>query len=167
MVYLPFVHGADENTMKKMNMPIIFFVAACMSIGTVAGSLGLGTAIADTCQELLHGSSSPFAIMSIVFAIVFGLNFLMTPMAIMALIIDPILLLATNMGFSPIPFAYAVNACSEAILLPYEYVPYLIVYGFGMITMKDFLKINILRSVIFFAGFLLILIPYWMLIGLL
>ena len=105
--------------------------------------------------------------MSIVFAIVFGLNFLMTPMAIMALIIDPILLLATNMGFSPIPFAYAVNACSEAILLPYEYVPYLIVYGFGMITMKDFLKINILRSVIFFAGFLLILIPYWMLIGLL
>ena len=43
----------------------------------------------------------------------------------------------------------------------------MIVYGFGMITMKDFLKINILRSVIFFAGFLLILIPYWMLIGLL
>lgn len=167
IVYLPFVNGADENTMKKMNMPIIFFVAACMSIGTVAGSLGLGTAIADTCEQLLHGSSSPFAIMSIVFAIVFGLNFLMTPMAIMALLTDPILLLATNMGFSPIPFAYAINACSEAILLPYEYVPYLIVYGFGMISMKDFIKVNILRSVLFFAGFLLILLPYWMLIGLL
>ena len=71
------------------------------------------------------------------------------------------------MGLSPIPFAYAVNACSEAILLPYEYVPYLIVYGFGMISMKDFIKVNILRSVLFFGGFLLILIPYWMLIGLL
>lgn len=167
IVYLPFIKGADENTMKKMNLPIIFFVAACMSIGTVASSLGLGTAIAELCQQLLRGSSSPFAIMGIVFAIVFGLNFLMTPMAIFALIIDPILLLATNMGFSAIPFAYAVNACSEAILLPYEYVPYLIVYSFGMISMTDFIKVNILRSILFFAGFLLLLVPYWMLIGLL
>ena len=167
IVYLPFVNGADENTMKKMNLPIIFFIAACMSIGTVAGSLGLGTAIADTCQQLLHGSTNPFAITGIIFFLVFGLNFLMTPMAIFALLIEPILLLVTTMGLSPIPFAYAVNACSEAILLPYEYVPYLIVYGFGMISMKDFIKVNILRSVLFFGGFLLILIPYWMLIGLL
>lgn len=91
----------------------------------------------------------------------------MTPMAIFALLIEPILILATDMGYSVVPFAYAINACSEAILLPYEYVPYLIVYSFGMISMKDFIKVNILRSALFFGGFLLILVPYWMLIGLL
>ena len=66
-----------------------------------------------------------------------------------------------------VPFAYAVNACSEAIIFPYEYVPYLVVYAFGMISMKDFIKYNIMRSAIFFVGFLLVLVPYWMLIGLL
>ena len=62
---------------------------------------------------------------------------------------------------------YAINACSEAIILPYEYVPYLIVYSFGMISMKDFFKINVLRSVVILGSFLFILVPYWTLIGLL
>ena len=105
--------------------------------------------------------------MAIIFAIVFLLNFAMTPLAIFALITSPMLALAVSLGYSPIPFAYAVNACAEAILLPYEYVPYLIIFSFGMISMKDFIKVNILRSVLFFGGFLLVLVPYWMLIGLL
>jgi len=70
------------------------------------------------------------------------------------------------LGLSPIPFAYAVSASTEAIIFPYEYVPYLIVFGFGMMSMKDFIKINILRSVVFFGGYLLLLVPYWLLIGL-
>ncbi len=167
IVFLPFLNGADTNTLQKMNFQIIFFVAACMSIGTVASSLGFGSAIASLCAQLLNGSTSPFAISGIIFSVVFLLNFLMTPMAIFALIIEPILILVTDMGYSAIPFAYAINACSEAILLPYEYVPYLIVYSFGMISMKDFIKVNIIRSVIFFSGFLILLVPYWMLIGLL
>ena len=166
IVYLPFVKGADENTMKKMNFPVIFFTAACMSIGTVASSLGFGTVLAEGCINLLHGSTSPFAIMSIVFSTVFILNFLMTPLAIFSLITEPLFIMATDLGYSVIPFAYAIQACAEAIILPYEYIPYLIVYGFGMISMKDFIKVNILRSILFFAGFLIILVPYWMLIGL-
>lgn len=167
MVYLPFVNGADSSVVKEVNYSVILFVAACMGIGTVASHLGLGVALMEVCGSLLHGSTSPMALMAIVFTIVFGLNFLMTPAAIIALIIEPIILLATSMGYSAVPFAYAVNACSEAIIFPYEYVPYLVVYAFGMISMKDFIKYNIMRSAIFFVGFLLVLVPYWMLIGLL
>lgn len=167
MVYLPFLDGADANTMKKMNMPIIFFVAACMSIGVVAADLGLGTPLIATCQSLLDGSTSPVAIVSIVFGVTFLLNFVMTPMAIMALLGAPLFELVTSMGFSPIPFAYTINACVEAILLPYEYVPYLLIYSFGMISMKDFIKVNVLRSILFFLGIIGLLVPYWMLIGLL
>lgn len=167
MVYLPFVNGADSDAVKDVNYSVILFVAACMGIGTVASSLGLGVALMDVCGTLLHGSTNPIALMGIVFTIVFGLNFLMTPAAIIALIIEPIILLATSMGYSAVPFAYAVNACSEAIIFPYEYVPYLVVYAFGMISMKDFIKYNIMRSIIFFIGFLVVLVPYWMLIGLL
>lgn len=167
MVYLPGLDGADAQTVKKVNFSVIFFCAACMSIGTIANSLGLGDAIASACQTVLGGSSNPFLIMLLVFLIVFALNFLMTPMAIFALITVPILSLVTSMGLPAVPFAYAINACTEAIIFPYEYVPYLIVFSFGMISMKDFIKANIVRSVLFFTGFLVVLVPYWMLIGLL
>lgn len=167
IVLIPGLDGADTDTLKKVNYSIVFFVAACMGIGTVASSLGLGTVIANLCETLLLGNTSPFMIMGLVFIIVFVLNFLMTPAAIFAMMTVPVLTLATNLGYSPIPFAYAINACSEAILLPYEYVPYLIVFSFGMISMKDFIKANIMRSIVFFTGFLVLLVPYWMIIGLL
>ncbi len=166
MVYLPFLNGADANTVRKINLEVVFFVTACMAIGTVATSLGIGVALAGVVESFLNGSTSAFAIMSIVFAIVFILNFLMTPLAIFSLITDPILMMVTQMGYSPIPFTYAISACSEAIIFPYEYVPYLIVYGFGMIRMNDFIKYNIIRSILVFGGILFVLVPYWYLIGL-
>jgi di/tricarboxylate transporter len=167
LVYLPFINGADEQTAARMNWQMVFFIASCMSIGTVASSLGLGTVIADTCKVLLQGSSSPYAILFIIFAIVFVLNFIMTPLAIYSLISAPILMLVTQLGLEPAAFAYAISACSEAIILPYEYVPYLIVYAFGMISMKDFIKWNIFRSIVFFGGIFVVLVPYWYLIGVL
>lgn len=167
IVYLPFIDGADASTANNINFSIILFVASCMGIGTVASELGLGNALMKGFETLLRGNSSAIMLMALVFIIVFGLNFLMTPAAIMALIAVPVIQLATNLGYSPIPFAYAINACSEAIIFPYEYVPYLVVYSFGMIKMKDFIKVNILRSLLFYAGFLFLLVPYWHLIGLL
>lgn len=86
IVYLPFVDGADYDTLKSVQWDMPFFVMACMGIGTVAGSLGVGEAIATVCTDLLGSSTSVFAVLSIVFFIVFGLNFLMTPLAIIALI---------------------------------------------------------------------------------
>ena len=167
IVFLPGLDGADANTFKKYNYSTIFFVAACMSIGNVASSLGLGQVLADASKSLLGGSTSPFLVVAIIFVIAFALNFLMTPMAIMALIAGPLCILATEMGYSPIAFMYALNCSIEAILLPYEYVPYLVVFGFGMISMKDFIKFSAVRSIIFLAGMLIILVPYWLLIGLL
>lgn len=166
LVYLPFLDGADVDTLKKMNVGVIFFVASCMAIGMVASSFGLGETIMTMFTTLLNGSTSPWTILTLLFSIVFGLNFLMTPAAIWSLLTEPMCMLATSIGLSPVPFVYAINLCSEAIILPYEYVPYLIIYSFGMMTPTDFLKTNILRSLIVLVGFLGIIIPYWMLIGL-
>jgi len=166
IVFIPGLDGADKNTMKKFNYSMIFFVMSCMAIGTVGGKLGLGAVLADVCTALLGGSTSPFLIVALIILIVFLLNFLMTPVAIFALIIGPVCLLATNLGMNPVGFAYAVNVCTEAIIFPYEFVPYLIVYGFGMITMNDFIKANIIRSAIFFVGVLAIMVPFWTLLGL-
>lgn len=167
LVYLPGIKAASRDSLKSVNFTMLFFMASCMGIGTIATHLGLGDALMEVCLDVLNGNTSVFAIMGIVFAIVFILNYFMTPLAIFSLLTGPMLGLAVSLGYNPIPFAYAINGCAEAILLPYEYVPYLIIYSFGMISMKDFIKVNIVRSIIFFAGFLLILVPYWMLVGLL
>lgn len=76
MVYLPFLDGADTKTIKSVNLEMLCFVMACMSIGTVASSLGIGTALASLVERLLNGSTSAFAIVGIVLQIVFCFEFL-------------------------------------------------------------------------------------------
>lgn len=166
MVCLPGINGADEKTVRKVNMEIVFFVMACMSIGTVGTSLGLDAVLSQLLSVVMQGSSNPFIIIGLIFIVAFLLNFLMTPLAIFALSAVPICAMVTELGLEPTPFVYALNACVEAILLPYEYVPYLIVFSFGMISMQDFIKYNIIRSVLVFAGIEILLIPYWMILGL-
>lgn len=166
MVFLPFLDGADSDTLKLVNWQMIFFVAGCMAIGTVATSLGIGNILAGFCIGAFSSLDNVFAIFGAVFGMVFGLNFLMTPLAIWSLLAQPVLQAAASLGYNPVPFVYALISCSEAIILPYEYVPYLLFYGFGIIKMGDFVKLNIMRSLVFFGGYLVILIPYWYLIGL-
>ena len=62
-----------------------------MAIGSVAGALGLGKVMGEICISLLGGSNSIFVLFGSVFGAVFGLNFLMTPMAIFVLITEPML----------------------------------------------------------------------------
>ena len=166
-LFLPFINGATQQTVEKVNFEMLFFVAACMAIGTVATQLGLAEELANLCMTLLHGNDNIIVVLTVVFAVVFILNFLMTPMAIWSILTVPLLSIAVNMGYNPLPFAYAVNAVAEAILLPYEYVPYLVIYGFGLMKFKDFLVFNAIRSVLVLAGVVLVLTGYWHIIGLL
>ncbi len=168
LVFIPGLDGADEDTLKKYSWSTIFFVAACMSIGTVAASLGVGQVISEVSKDIImNAGGSMVAVIVLIFAITFVLNFLMTPMAIMALITAPMCALAVELGFDPLAFLYAINNSIEAILLPYEYVPYLIVFGFGMMNMADFIKFSVMRCAIFLLGMIVLLIPYWTLIGIL
>lgn len=166
LLYLPGINGATEETLDKMNWKTLFFIASCMAIGTVATQLGLAEVLSELCLTLLNGNTNSMAIMAVVFAIVFLLNFLMTPMAIWSLLTVPLLSMAVNLGYNPVPFAYAVNACAEAILLPYEYVPYLVIYGFGLMRFKDFFVFNLVRSILVLGGIVVIMTGYWHLIGL-
>ena len=165
-LYLPCLNGAVDKTVDKTNFKTLFFIASCMAIGTVATSLGLAEVLSNVCVSLLNGNNNSMVIMAVVFGIVFLMNFLMTPMAIWSLLTVPLLSMAVNLGYSPLPFAYAINACAEAILLPYEYVPYLVIYGFGLMKFKDFLVFNAIRSVLVLGGIVVIMTGYWHLIGL-
>ena len=164
--FFPLIQCADKETMKYMNWDMVFFMSGCMAIGSVAASLGFSTIMSNLLGSLFSSGSITMTF-AILFLIIFLMNFLMTPMAIWALITAPVMQIAIDLGLNQLPFMYSLLSFTEAIILPYEYAPYLIVYAFGMIKMGDFVKLNALRCVIYFAGFLFILIPYWKLIGLL
>lgn len=168
LLFLPFVDGADQEIFQKINWSMFFLFTGFIAIGTVANNLGIGQILSRLCLDIVNQfGNHVITVFILIFAVVFVLNFLMTPTAIFALISEPMCIVAKTLGYSVIPFLLATNACSEAILLPYEYIPYLLVFSFGMISMKDFIKTNLLRSVVFFGCFLIIVIPYWILIGLL
>ncbi len=168
LLFLPYVDGADKAVFNKINWSMFFLFTGFIAIGTVASNLGIGQVLSTLCLNIVSSfGNNVITVFVLIFAVVFVLNFLMTPTAIFALISEPMCIVAQTLGYSVVPFLLATNACSEAILLPYEYIPYLIVFSFGMMNMKDFIKTNALRSVIFFGCFLVLLVPYWMLIGLL
>ena len=167
LLFFPGIDGADNKTIDKTNFKMVFFVGSCMAIGTVAASLGLADILFNACLDLINGSNNVMVIIAMVFAIVFLLNFLLTPLAIFSILTIPLLTVATNLGLNPVPFAYTVNACAEAILLPYEYMPYLVIYGFGLMKFKDFFVFNLIKSIIILFGVIFIMTGYWNLIGLL
>ena len=145
---------------------MIFFIAACMCIGTVATGLGFGQVIAGICAPIFQSTGNNiFVIMGVLFLIVFVLNFLMTPMAIWALITAPLVSIGVAMGLNPEVFIYGLMHSAELIIFPYEYVPFLTVYAYGMVSMGDFIKTSIIRCIIYGVGFFAILLPYWMMIG--
>ena len=162
---IPFLYCANQSTFKYMNWDMVFFVAGCMAIGTVASTLGFAQILASL-MSAIFSSGGVFTTFGAVFAIIFVMNFLMTPMAIWALLTAPLMQVAIDLGMNQLPFLYCLIGCAEAIVLPYEYVPYLTVYAFGMITMGDFVKMSIVRCLIYILSFLFVLIPFWMLIGL-
>ena len=168
LFFFPGINSSPKETLRHISFDMIFFIGACMSIGTVAAYLGFGQLISDYCLPLFaKTNNNTFAIFGVLFAIIFVLNFLMTPMAIWALVTTPLVNIGISLGMDPTAFIYALMHSAEAIILPYEYVPYLCVYAYGMLSMKDFAKMSAVRCVLYFAGFMLVLLPYWMLIGLL
>ena len=56
------------------------------------------------------------------------------------------------------------HACDQ-VILPYEYAQYLIYFSFGLIPLKDFMKLQGVKMIVSFFFVLLILLPFWRVIG--
>lgn len=164
--FLPGIDIGTENNIKNVNYPMFFFVVACLGIGSVATQLEFGALVSSTLTPMLTGLGQNAALAVIwLFGVI--ANFLLTPIAILAGFTAPITQLALDLGIKPLGAIYVLFNTLDQIVLPYEYVNYLMFFSFGVMTMKDFFKI-MSTKLIFGAVFLaIILIPYWNLIGVL
>lgn len=164
---LYFVPGIDigtAQTIKKIDFSVIFFAASCLGIGIGGNYLGLGKLIVTYLAPLISSVGATGAAYIIM---IFGvaINFVLTPTAMMAALPASIAALAQGLGVTPLSLIYPFKLSCDMIILPYEYIPYLIFFTYGMMTMKDFIKFSCTKIVINFIFLGLIMVPWWRLLG--
>ncbi len=166
LLYLPGVRVGRKEDFGSINMGTLIFVASCMGIGTVANVVGAGQYISDMITPVLSGTGDyGFTLLGYVFG--FLINFILTPLAAMTTMSAPLAQIATDMGVNPYPVIYSLVIGLDNLLLPYESALHLAAFSFGGMYLKDFAKVMGFKAVLTLVCWAALMIPYWMLIGLL
>lgn len=163
--YLPGIDVAEDKDLKSVNMPMIILMTGAMTIGAVSMATGTGAFIGRILTVYLKGSSFTIVSMSWVIGVI--VNFLLTPLAAASALTQPLVEVAIENGISPtvILNSYAVGL--EQIIFPYEYVLPLMMFSYGVMSLKEFVKIYILKMILSIIFLLVICVPYWGILGLL
>ena len=164
LAYLPGIKVCDDRDMNNTNFGMVFFTAACMSIGTVGTALGIGQIVSEIAVPILTGNSISFVFFFIYILFVL-LNFVMTPIAIAAAFSMPFAQICISLGINPEAFFLFETVTIDQIFLPYEYVMYLVVFSFGAMQLKDFVQLMTMKFIVATFYIFLLLIPFWRLIG--
>jgi len=165
LAYLPGIAIGKEQDIKELNFSIIFFVTACMAMGQVANYHGMGTMLSTAFMPLVDNTGPTTTIM-LVYGLVFLVNIMLTPLAIMASLTAPLAQVALDLGINPLVIYYTIYQAIDQVLFPYQYTLYLIFFTYGLVRMSDFIKIFAIKMVFHIIFMVAILIPWWKLIGL-
>ncbi|MDO4281144.1 MAG: hypothetical protein Q4C56_05885 [Peptococcaceae bacterium] len=167
LFFLPGVDVATkEKSLDTVNVGFIVFIASCMGIGAVGGAVGIGQAISVYVTPLLSGVPKPvFLFLCIIFGII--MNILMTPSAMQGMFPGPLAALGTGLGiaYPALPFM-AMFFANDMVFFPYENAYLLVLFGFGVMSMKDFMKYNVIKMGITLVLFWILVLPYWYILGL-
>ncbi len=161
--FLPGIHLATEEDLK-INYGMVIFVVATMSIGVVSNVVGAGTYLAELFYPFVAQTGSVVFIGAI-WIVAFLVNFLLTPLAGISTLVGPLAHIGEMVGINPYVVIFAFMQGMDQVLLPYENVMMLLFMGFGMLSMPDFVKYFGIRAILNFLFVLLILVPYWHLLG--
>ena len=165
VMFIPGISVATEESIKGVKFPVIFFAVACMSIGFVAGGLGIGPLITQAVTPLIQGLSNHWLFAGAAALLGTLLNFLLTPLAMMGVGTAPLVEIASSMGIDPLLGLYAFYLSCNLVFLPYESTAFLVFYSFGTVKLKHFAQICAAKFVFFMLWMLVVMIPYWNLIG--
>ncbi len=166
LMFIPGIKVADSNVITKVNWSVIFFIAACLSIGQVAMYLNLGQIMSDVLTPMLDNMGMVPSLLLIYFTGTLA-NLILTPAAMVTTLTAPLAQIAMDLGISHWPYLMTLIYSTDSVFLPHEIGFLLIFYGFGLMSMKDFVTLNLFKIAVFLVLFVVLQIPYWYLIGLL
>lgn len=167
LLFVPGIQVGNKDDIKQVNFAFPIFIVACLAIGNVANALGVGQLLADLIVPVLD-SSNVFLYLLAIAVFCFLLNFVMTPMAVFSSLLVPLTIVTMSLpNFHDVfPLLNAILIGVGNLLLPHATTNSLILYSFGVMPMKDFLKGFGIKAVLSFA-WLFVAVLYWKAIGLL
>lgn len=165
-VFLPGVNLANGDTLKKVNFGVVFFTVACIAIGNVGNALGVGELI-NTLVNPLLGNVSKAGFIGGVWGISTVSNFLLTPVAVSTALGVPLMQIGASLGVDPVATLFTIMMNTSNVFMPHENTAYLLFFAFGLMMMKDFIKYNAIRMIGHLIFMMVIIVPYWYLIGIL
>lgn len=165
LLFIPHIGVGSPADIEKVNIGTIIFFVSCMAIGSVGGAVGIGELLAKISVPLLEGKSI-YVFSALIWIIGVICNFFMTPLALMTIMGGPFGAIAANLDISGYPVAYLLSFAGNNLLFPYENTLFLICFTFGMVKMKDFIKIGFIKMLVCLAYTLIIGVTYWNILGL-
>lgn len=165
--FFPGINIASKNCLVKIKefFGTFAFAGACISIGQVATALGLGALIAQLSMPIL----APLGKTGLTFGVlILGAiaNLLLTPAAMCSLLSPALASIYQTLGYEPMTSILTVIYSLDMIFLPHEVTAYLVLFGFGMMNMKQFVAFFGGKSLFTLLMFGIIQIPWWHLLGL-
>ena len=167
LLFFPACKIAGMKDFKRVDMGFPMLVASCMAIGNVATAVGAGAAISNFIIPFLQTANSSFLFVITTWTSGVLANLLMTPMALYTLIAPVMGPIAEAFGYSPKIVAYLLYHTGNQVFFPYENNTILMMYGFGMMNMRQFCKGAIAKMILDLFFVCTIGFGYWKLIGLL
>ena len=164
LYFIPKVGILTKEDFDLTDAKVLFVVAGAITVGNVAGSIGLVDMMVEHLGPVL--SSSPFVMTFGTFIIGSVVNFILTPISIVFTLTEPLTRIAMEGGINTLPVMYALNFATDIYIFPYEFAVFLVCFSFGLIHYKHLIKVMIWRVICGFGIFLLICVPLWKVCGL-
>lgn len=166
LFFMPGINIGTKRAIRDINYQMVFFMVACISIGSVSSAIGLGKIVSQVLAPILQ-PIGPRMIVVVVWFLGIILNALMTPIAVIGAFSAPVAQLALDLGLNPTGVMYALVNSMDMVVMPYESVPYLVAFSFGYISMPRFIKFSLLKMAVATVFLIIVMIPYWLLLGVL
>ena len=156
---------AKDDDVKSANFSMYAVVMAFVAVGTVANSLQLTTLISSGIASILSHLGTFWAPLG---TLIFGTaaNFILTPYAMMSMLPATVAAYCAQIGCNFWPHFLSCYISADLIFFPYEYPLVLILYGFGMCSMNNTVKMLTIKAALCIVFVTVVMMPYWYLLGL-
>jgi len=164
-IYLPVWGPLQFETIKKVNFPLLIYIAATFTMGYALEYTGLNHLLTALITPILQKITSPIVLMGCITYLAIPFDFLMDT-AVVAGVLTPIILeLATALNLPPLPLALSLGIGTGIVSIPYQGAPFVVAYSFRQVTMGQFILIMMLISLVTLTLLVPLNLLYWHLIG--
>ncbi len=163
--FTPLFKLLDSGDVEKVQFSILFFIAGCMAIGIIAGSLGIPAWLSQKLMPVLREIQGQS--MASFFSYWVGVlaNLVLTPVAAATSLSLPMAEIATNLGFTIKPILYSFLYGLDQFFLPYELAPALIMFATGYVHIRYVFILMTLRMILVSAAVFITASFIWPMLG--